>query len=157
MARPLRIKFPGAVYHISSRGNDRKEIFRDDQDREDFLKFLHRVTVRYHWLCYAYCLMDNHYHLLVETPEGNLSIGMRQLNGVYTQWFNKVHGRVGHLFQGRFKGIVIQKDSHLLETSRYHVLNPLRAKLVNNPINGNGAAIRLRPVREVHPPVSPLI
>ncbi|MBA4395121.1 MAG: addiction module toxin RelE [Desulfobacca sp.] len=133
MARPLRIAFPGAVYHITSRGNDRKEIFGDKLDRETFLKILYRVNVRYHWLCHAYCLMDNHYHLLIETPEGNLSIGMRQLNGVYTQWFNKAHGRVGHLFQGRFKGILVQKDSHLLETSRYIVLNPVRAMLVKKP------------------------
>ena len=133
MARPLRIEFPGAVYHITSRGNDRKEIFGDDLDREAFLEILYGVSVRYHWLCHAYCLMDNHYHLLIETPEGNLSIGTRQLNGVYTQSFNKVHGRSGHLFQGRFKGIVVQKDSHLLEASRYIVLNPVRAKLVKNP------------------------
>lgn len=133
MARPLRIEFPGAVYHITGRGNNRKEIFGDDLDRKAFLEILYRVCARYHWLCHAYCLMDNHYHLLIETPEGNLSIGMRQLNGVYTQSFNKVHGRVGHLFQGRFKGIVVQKDNHLLEVSRYIVLNPIRAKLVKNP------------------------
>ncbi len=133
MARPLRIEFPGAVYHITSRGNDRKEIFEDDLDRKAFLEILYRVCARYHWLCQAYCLMDNHYHLLIETPEGNLSIGMRQLNGVYTQWFNRIHGRVGHLFQGRFKGIVVQKDSHLLEASRYIVLNPIRAGLIKHP------------------------
>lgn len=133
MARPLRIEFPGAVYHITSRGNNRKDIFEDEQDREAFLEILYGVNVRYHWLCHAYCLMDNHYHLLIETLDGNLSIGMRQLNGVYTQWFNKIHGRVGHLFQGRFKGIVVQKESHLLEASRYIVLNPIRAKLVKSP------------------------
>ena len=133
MARPLRKEFPGAIYHITSRGNDRKKIFGDDLDREAFLEILYGVSVRYHWLCHAYCLMDNHYHLLIETPEGNLSIGTRQLNGVYTQSFNKVHRRSGHLFQGRFKGIVVQKDSHLLEASRYVVLNPVRAKLVKNP------------------------
>lgn len=133
MARPLRIEFPGAVYHVTGRGNERKDIFRDDQDRETFLNTLHRVIVRYNWLCHAYCLMDNHYHLLLETPEGNLSIGMRQLNGVYTQLFNKKYERVGHLFQGRFKGILVQKDSHLLEVSRYIVLNPVRAAMVESP------------------------
>lgn len=107
MARPLRIEFPGAVYHITGRGNDRKEIFKDDLDRKVFLEILCRVCTRYHWLFHPYCLMDNHYHLLIETPEGNLSIGMRQINGVYTQLFNRVHGRVGHLFQGRVKGIVV--------------------------------------------------
>jgi len=133
MARPLRIIFPGAVYHVTSRGNNKKKIFTDAQDREDFLKVLNQVKTRYHWLCHAYCLMDNHYHLLIETPDGNLSIGMRQLNGVFTQLFNKRHGKVGHLFQGRFKGILVQKDSHLLEVSRYIVLNPVRAKLIKNP------------------------
>jgi REP element-mobilizing transposase RayT len=85
MARPLRIEYPGAVYHITSRGNDKKAVFKDDQDRETFLKILAFVNKRYHWICHAYCLMDNHYHLMIETPDGNLSLGMRQLNGVYTQ------------------------------------------------------------------------
>jgi putative transposase len=133
MARPLRIEFSGAVYHITSRGNERKAIFRDDQDRKKFLDTLKDVTLRYNWLCHAYCLMDNHYHLLIDTPEGNLSIGMRQLNGVYTQRFNKRHGRVGHLFQGRFKAVLVQKDSHLLEACRYVVLNPVRVERVQRP------------------------
>ena len=133
MARPLRIEFPGAVYHITSRGNERKEIFRDDHDREDFLNILQRSVSRYHWLCHAYCLMDNHYHLLIETPDGNLSIGMRQLNGVYTQRFNKRQGRAGHLFQGRYKAVLVQKDSHLLEVCRYMALNPVRAGIVKSP------------------------
>ena len=133
MARPLRIEFPGAVYHVTSRGNERKPIFRDDQDRKMFLDTLADVTFRYNWVCHAYCLMDNHYHLLIDTPDGNLSIGMRQLNGMYTQRFNKRHGRVGHLFQGRFKAILVQKDSHLLEACRYVVLKPVRAKRVDRP------------------------
>ena len=133
MARPLRIEFPGAVYHVTSRGNERKAIFRDDQDRKTFLDTLKDVTRRYNWLCHAYCLMDNHYHLLIDTPNGNLSIGMRQLNGVYTQGFNKRHGRVGHLFQGRFKAVLVQKDNHLLEACRYVVLNPVRAERVQRP------------------------
>jgi len=133
MARPLRIEFSGAVYHITSRGNERKAIFRDDQDRKMFLTTLEDVTHRYNWLCHAYCLMENHYHVLIETPDGNLSIGMRQLNGVYTQRFNMRHGRVGHLFQGRFKAVLVQKDSHLLEACRYVVLNPVRAKRVQRP------------------------
>ena len=133
MARPLRIEFPGAVYHITSRGNERKAVFRDDQDRKIFLDTLADVTLRYNWLCHAYCLMDNHYHLLIDTPDGNLSIGMRQLNGVYTQGFNKRHDRVGHLFQGRFKAVLVQKDNHLLEACRYVVLNPVRAKRVQKP------------------------
>ncbi len=133
MARPLRIEYAGAVYHITSRGNEGKPVFRSDQDRINFLNTLQHVNKRYNWICHAYCLMDNHYHLLVETPDGNLAIGMRQLNGVYTQLFNKLHGRAGHLFQGRYKAILIQKDSHLLEVCRYVVLNPVRAKMVNIP------------------------
>lgn len=133
MARPLRIEFPGAVYHITSRGNEKKDIFRDDHDREDFLNILRHVVKRYNWLCHAYCLMNNHYHFLVETPDGNLAIGMRQMNGVYTQRFNKRQGRIGHLFQGRYKAVVVQKDSHLLEVCRYVALNPVRANMVKSP------------------------
>ncbi len=127
MARPLHIEYPGAVYHITNRGNDKKAVFKDDQDRETFLKILAFVNKRYHWLCHAYCLMDNHYHLMIETPDGNLSLGMRQLNGVYTQARNKRYNKTGHLFQGRYKSILIQKDSHLLEVCRYVVLNPVKA------------------------------
>jgi putative transposase len=133
MARPLRIEYPGAVYHVTSRGNEKKAIYRDDHDRETFLNTLWHVTKRYNWLCHAYCLMDNHYHLLIETPDGNLSVGMRQLNGVYTQLFNHRHHRIGHLFQGRYKAILIQKDAHLLEVCRYVVLNPVRAAAVERP------------------------
>jgi REP element-mobilizing transposase RayT len=133
MARPLRIEYPGAVYHITSRGNDKKPVYKDDLDRDYFLTTLDKVNKRYNWLCHAYCLMDNHFHLLIETPDGNLSLGMRQLTGVYAQRFNKRHGRVGHLFQGRYKAILIQKDSHLLEVCRYVVLNPVRARLVKEP------------------------
>jgi len=133
MVRPLRILFPGAVYHVTSRGNERKEIFRGDQDRKVFLDTLSDVTLRYNWLCHAYCLMENHYHLLIDTPDGNLSIGMRQLNGNYTQRFNKRYNRTGHLYQGRFKAVLVQKDSHLLEACRYVVLNPVRARMVQRP------------------------
>lgn len=97
------------------------------------MSLLEDMKERYNWLCYAYCLMSNHYHLLIETPDGNLSMGMRQLNGVYTQRFNKRHGRTGHIFQGRFKAILVQKESYLLELCRYVVLNPVRAGLVSYP------------------------
>ncbi|MDP3296251.1 MAG: transposase [Thermodesulfovibrionia bacterium] len=132
MARPLRIEYDGALYHVTSRGNERKLVFKDDTDRNIFLDTLHKVTQRYNWLCHAYCLMNNHYHLVIETSDGNLSKGMRQLNGVYTQTFNKRHKRVGHIFQGRYKAILIQKESHLLEVCRYVVLNPVRAKAVTD-------------------------
>jgi len=140
MARPLRIEYEGAVYHVTSRGNERNRIFRDDSDQELFLNTLEKVNKRYNWYCHAYCLMNNHYHLIVETPEGNLSKGMRQLNGVYTQLFNKRHKKVGHVFQGRYKAILIQKDSHLLETCRYLVLNPVRAKAIEKPEDWKGSS-----------------
>jgi putative transposase len=128
MARPLRLEFKGAVYHLTSRGNARQKIFFSDADRELFIETLTHVISRYGWICHAYCLMANHYHLLVETPKGNLSIAMRQLNGMYTQSFNRRHKRVGHLFQGRYKAILMEKESYLLELCRYIVLNPARLK-----------------------------
>jgi len=133
MARPLRIEFAGAVYHITTRGDRLDEIYADDKDREAFLEVLAEVVDRYHWICHAYCLMSNHYHLVIETAEANLSKGMRQLNGVYTQAYNRRHGRVGHLFQGRFKGILVDQDAYLLELGRYLVLNPVRAGMVDAP------------------------
>lgn len=133
MARPLRIEFPGAVYHVTSRGNARADIFLKDGDRLVFLDVLSGVIAKYNWLCHAYCLLDNHYHLIIETLDPNLSLGMRQLNGVYTQAFNRAHQRVGHVFQGRFKAILVEKGSHLLELCRYVVLNPVRADMAAKP------------------------
>ena len=133
MTRPLRIEFAGAVYHLTSRGNARQAIFLDEKDFADFLGVLCLVVKRYHFILHAYCLMNNHYHLLMETPEGNLSRGMRQLNGLYTQRFNKRHQRVGHLLQGRHQAILVDKDHYLLELCRYVVLNPVRAKIVKDP------------------------
>jgi REP element-mobilizing transposase RayT len=130
MARPLRIEFPGAVYHVTSRGNARAAIYADDTDRQTFLALLTQVVQRYHWLCHAYCLMDNHYHLVLETPEGNLAPGMRQVNGLYTQGYNRRHGRVGHVLQGRYKALHIERDSYLLTVCRYVVLNPVRTGMV---------------------------
>ena len=133
MARPLRIEYPGAVYHITTRGNAYQDIFIDDADREKFLEILNQTVDRFNWLCHAYCLMTNHYHLLIETIDPTLSRGMRQLNGVYTQAFNRRHERVGHVFQGRYKAILVEKEAYLLELARYIVLNPVRAKMVKKP------------------------
>ncbi len=132
MARPLRLEYEGAVYHVTSRGNAGETIFLVDPDRELFLEVLADTVERFGWICHTYCLMTNHYHLLLETPTANLSRGMRHLNGVYTQAFNRRHLRVGHVLQGRFKSIVVEKESHLLELARYVVLNPVRARAVRS-------------------------
>lgn len=133
MSRPLRLEFVGALYHITSRGNDRKNIFFEETDFELFINILSDVCHSYHCSVHAYCLMSNHYHLLLETSNPNLSKIMRQLNGVFTQSMNRKHRHVGHLFQGRYKAILVDKEAYLLEVSRYIVLNPVRAKMVNSP------------------------
>jgi REP element-mobilizing transposase RayT len=132
MARPLRLEFPGAIYHVTSRGDRQEAIYEGDADRQQWLEILSKICERYNWRVHAYCLMDNHYHILLETADGNLSKGMRQLNGVYTQYFNRQHNRMGHVFQGRYKAILVEKDSYLLELSRYVVLNPIRAGMIKN-------------------------
>lgn len=130
MSRPLRLEFSGALYHVTVRGNARQPVFLDDADRSRFLAFLAREIFQHGWRCYAYCLMTNHFHLLVETPRPGLARGMHRLNGTYSQSFNHRHGRVGHLFQGRYHSLLVEKDSYLLELSRYIVLNPVRARMV---------------------------
>src|SRR3990172_3671313 len=127
MTRPLRVVYPGAVYHVTARGNERKAIARDDVDRGRFVATLAQMVEHYRVVCHAWVLMDNHYHLLLETPEANLSRAIRHLNGVYTQTFNRRHRRGGHLFQGRYTAILVEKQPHLLELCRYVVLNPVRA------------------------------
>ncbi len=133
MSRPLRIEFPGAVYHVTSRGNAQGNIFIDNSDRDCFLDVFTSVVRNHRWICHAYCLMGEHYHLLIETPEGNLARGMRQLNGIYTQKFNRNHNRAGHLFQGRYKAILVEKERYLLELCRYIVLNPVKAGMAKAP------------------------
>ncbi len=132
MARPLRLEFPGALYHVTARGNARARIYTDEDDHRTFLDLLGSVCERFHWRIHAYCLMGNHYHLVVETPEPTLARGMRQMNGVYTQAFNRRHRKVGHLFQGRYTAILADKDQYLLELARYVVLNPVRAAMVKS-------------------------
>ncbi|MBU1126335.1 MAG: transposase [Patescibacteria group bacterium] len=142
MVRPLRVEFSGALYHLSTRGNDRREIFVSDCNRIKFLKILAKVVKSHNWMCHAYCLMDNHYHLLIETPEGNLSKGMRDLNSSYAQVFNNTQGRDGHVFKGRFYSSLIEKETYLLEVARYIVLNPVRAKIVNHPRDWKWSSFR---------------
>ena len=132
MARPLRIELAGGLYHVTSRGDRREDIYLNQADREAWLDLLGEVCGRFNWVCHSWCQMTNHYHLVVETVEGNLAQGMRQLNGVYTQMVNRSHGRVGHVFQGRYKAILVEKDAYLLELARYVVLNPVRAGMVSD-------------------------
>ncbi|MEO6326891.1 MAG: transposase [Thermoanaerobaculia bacterium] len=132
MTRPLRLEFADALWHVTARGNGRTDIFKDDVDRTLFLEILGRTVELYRWRLHAWVLLGNHYHLLLETPEPTLSRGMRDLNGIFTQAVNRRHGRVGHLFQGRFNAILVEKESHLLELIRYVVLNPVRAGLAKN-------------------------
>jgi REP element-mobilizing transposase RayT len=129
MSRPLRIEFPGALYHVTARGNEKKAIVRDDGDREEWLSTLAHACGRFGWSCLAWCLLDNHFHLVLETPTANLARGMRQLNGRYAQQFNRRHRRVGHLYQGRYKALLIERGPHLLEACRYVVLNPARLRI----------------------------
>ncbi|SFX45765.1 transposase [Janthinobacterium sp. TB1-E2] len=133
MTRPLRLEFTGALYHVTSRGDRRCAIYRDDTDRLAWQEVLEHVCERHHFIVHSFCQMSNHYHLLVETVEANLSQGMRQLNGVYTQHFNRRHKLVGHVLQGRYKAILVQKENYLLELARYIVLNPVRAHMVASP------------------------
>jgi len=126
MSRPVRIEFPGAHYHVTSKGSRDQNVFIDDIDRTAFLKIVETVVVKFGWLVHSYVLMESHYHLVVECPQANLSKGMRQLNGVYTQHYNRRHGQEGPLFQGRFKSILFEAKGYLLRLCRYVELNPVR-------------------------------
>jgi len=133
MSRPLRIELAGGLYHVTSCGDRREDIYFSDADRQQWLTILADVCQHFNWRCHAWCQMTNHYHLVIETPEANLAQGMRQLNGVYTQYVNRTHRRVGHVFQGRYKAILVERDAYLLELARYVVLNPVRAGIVALP------------------------
>jgi putative transposase len=133
MARPLRIQCGNTVYHVTARGNAKQEVFLDDDDRRSFLLNLSRTAVRLKWEILAYCLMNNHFHLCVETSTPSLARGMRDINGTYAQTFNRKHARVGHLFQGRYTASIVDKSSYFLEVARYIVLNPVRARLCSEP------------------------
>ena len=134
MARPLRVEYPGAFYHVIARGNNREKLFRNDRDNEKFIEYLEKAVERFSIIIHTYCLMSNHYHLLVETPDANLSKAMQWVNVSYATYFNKKRRRHGHLFQGRFKAILIDADAYLKHLSRYIHLNPVRAKMVSSPV-----------------------
>jgi putative transposase len=133
VARPLRIQAAGLFYHVTARGNGRMVIYTDDHDRRVFLGQLARVAESRGLSCYAYCLMANHFHLVAATSGPNLPQAIKEINGPYAQWWNRRHGRVGHVFQGRFQAQVVQDDAYLLTVCRYVVLNPVRAGLVEKP------------------------
>ncbi|MEE9165727.1 MAG: transposase, partial [Nitrospinota bacterium] len=133
MARPARIEYEGAFYHVMNRGNRRESIFLDNRDRNKFFEIIGNVEERYKIIIYSYVLMSNHYHLLIETPFANLSRAIQRLNGGYALYFGRRHKRPGHLFQGRFKAMLVEKETYLLELSRYIHLNPVRAGMVKLP------------------------
>jgi len=142
MSRPLRIQYAGALYHVTSRGNQKLDIYLNEEDRLQWIEVLSTVCDRFNWRCHAWCMMDNHYHIIIETIEGNLSKGMRYLNGVYTQKMNRNNNRIGHIFQGRYKAILIEKEAYLLELTRYVVLNPVRARMVDDVLDWQWSSYR---------------
>jgi len=125
LARQLRIEYEGAFYHITTRGNERKEIFNNESDKAKFIDYLKQAFERFKVIIHVYCLMDNHYHLLMETPKANLSKAMHFINSGYTMFYNKKYRRTGHLFQGRYKSILVDKDNYATALSSYIHLNPL--------------------------------
>jgi REP element-mobilizing transposase RayT len=152
MSRPLRIVLAGGLYHVTSRGNRRETIYWDQVDRLNWLDVLAKVCARHKWRIHAWCQMSNHYHLVVETPDPNLSDGMQMLNGIYTQRTNRRHGSEGHIFQGRFHAVLIERQTHLLEVSRYVVLNPVRAGLVKDPASWRWSSYRTMVGNSIPPP-----
>jgi REP element-mobilizing transposase RayT len=132
MARPLRIEYPGAFYHVMNRSNTGMALFRSERDRERFLEYVGRAVTRYDIKVHTYCLMSTHYHFLIETPQANLSQAVKWINVAYSVYFNRKRRRVGHLFQGRFKAVLVEADEYLKQLSRYIHLNPVRAKMVEH-------------------------
>ncbi|MBL8326721.1 MAG: transposase [Rubrivivax sp.] len=152
MSRPLRIEFPGAIYHVTSRGDRREPIYRDDADRRSHLDVLAAAMDRFDAQLLAYCLMGNHFHLVLHTRAPNLSRLMRHANGVYTQQFNRRHGLVGHLFQGRFKAILVDRDAYLLALCRYVERNPVAAGIAAEPAQWAWSSCRAHAGLEATPP-----
>jgi len=142
MARPPRPLVPNGIYHVTARGNRRQLIFTSDHDCRHFLSLIDRVVRRFDWRCFAFCLMPNHYHLVVQTPSPNLSAGMHGINSSYSHWFNGFHDVDGHLFQQRFHAVLVESDWHLLEVSRYVSLNPVRARLCGAPADWRWSSYR---------------
>src|SRR5581483_4509136 len=152
MTRPLRLEYPGALFHVLSRGNAKQDIFLDDRDRRRFLDLLGQCVTRFEWIAYAYALMPNHFHLAIQLTCESLSRGMQWLNGQYASAFNRRHARIGHVLQGRFKSLLVDKETYYLELLRYIVLNPVRAGIVARPEDSRwtsyGATIGSMPAPE---------
>lgn len=140
--RPLRLIVPNGIYHVTGRGNRGQDVYLDNRDRRFFLELFGMVVARLRWRCYTYCLLSNHYHLVVQTPNADLSEGMRVLNSEHAQWFNGRHSATGHLFQGRFHSVLVESDWHLLELVRYVALNPVRAGLCEDPAEWRWGSFR---------------
>lgn len=151
MSRPLRIEYPGAVYHLTARANGRQKLFTNTKDANLFIELLAREIAQQRWICHAYCLLEDHYHLVIETPEMNLSRGIGRLNMSYSQWFGRVHNETGHLFHGRYKSIILQKDPYLLQVCRHVVLNPVRIQAVNQADQWRWSSYRALALTEPKP------
>ena len=151
MARPLRLEFADALYHVTSRGNERRPIFRSNRDRQQFLIFLGIAVKRFGWSLTAWVLMTNHFHLVLQTPDPNLSKGMHWLNSRYANWYNRTHGRCGHLFQGRFKALLVDREAYFADVLRYVVLNPVRAKMCARPEEYRWSSYRATAGLEIAP------
>ena len=152
MARRPRIQFPGAVYHVMSRGNRKAPIYDDDHDRECFLEIVGEMSVRYSVRIYTLCEMSNHYHLVLDTPRGNLSDAIRHLNGCYSQAYNRRHDQTGHTFEARYRSLVIQGEIYLKRANRYVVRNPLRARVTNSAAEWRWSTYRATAGLETPPP-----
>ena len=142
MARPLRIQYPNAMYHIISRGIGRMTIFHNEKDFSKFIQFMERVIEKHNWICHAYCLMGTHYHILLETPDANMVVGMKYLNQVYSQFYNWKYRRVGPVLQGRYKSWLVEREEKFLDNSRYIVNNPVEAKMVEHPADWAWSSFR---------------
>ncbi|NKB22325.1 MAG: hypothetical protein GKS01_17700 [Alphaproteobacteria bacterium] len=151
MSRPLRIEYPGAVYHVTARANGRQQLFTCIKDGSYFIDLLAREIAQHRWICYAYCLLEDHYHLVIETPEANLGRGMGRLNMAYSQWFGRQYDQPGHLFHGRYKSIILQKERHLLEVCRHVALNPVRVQAVNRVDHWKWSSYRPFAFDEIEP------
>jgi len=151
MSRPLRIEYPGAIYHVTARANGRQQLFTNIKDGSYFAELLGREIAQHKWLCHAYCLLEDHYHLVIETPEANLGRGMGRLNMAYSQWFGREHDQPGHLFHGRYKSIILQKERHLMEVCRHVVLNPVRVQAVNRVDHWKWSSYRPLAFEEAEP------